>query len=494
MSAPIIAPVAAAATDAVAAVQPQVAFAPVAAADAAAAPPLVAFAFPTTVLTDRGGCPYNQDRAFVDAAHRQIGVFDGHGDHGEAAAQTAADTFAATHETPFSELFATAETNIRTAISTAVANAGISTIEEGGALYRRGIYGARGTQIRGGTTASVVRFDPDGAMTVANVGDSDVVIFDSDTDPGRSLIADHSCTNLDEWIRVHAAHPTTRFRFNNPNIYAAERPVWIPQAVLNPELPEPWALNPAGGYHYSDVRNSWATYVTVADGSESLAMTRALGDFHLKRHGVIAAPAIQTAPAPAPNTTRAVIIGSDGLWDTLQFEEARGIVYRADLVNRPDAATAALMAYGKERARTLMGAGHDNIACAVIYVMVAPPPPEAPPAFTGPLPLPPTLIDPDADSIAPLPAAEAPAVLDCALHGPMVRNPGGLWYTMNEAGYYSMTAPPCNGCARGDDDARIASLSAAYRDALYAYRDNPTQENKDAMDAAYRARYGAEGM
>lgn len=478
------APVAAAA----AAVQPLVAFAPVAAADAVA----VAFAFPTTVLTDRGGAAYNQDRAFVDAAHRQIGVFDGHGDYGEAAAQAAADTFvAAGTATPFPELFTTAESNIRTAISTAVANAGISTIEEGGALYRRGIYGARGTQIRGGTTASVVRFDPDGALTVANVGDSDVVIFDSDTDPGRSLIADHTCTNQDEWTRVHAAHPTTRFRFNNPYIYAADRPVWIPQAVLNPETDAAWALNPAGGYQYCDVRSSWGTYVTVADGSESLAMTRALGDFHLKRHGIIAAPAIQTAPAPNTGATRAVIIGSDGLWDTLQFEEARGIVYRADLVGRPDEATAALMAYGKERARALMGAGYDNIACAVVYVMVAPPPPEAPPAFAVPLPQP---LPPWIEAPAAAAAETVPAVLDCALHGPMVRNPGGLWYSMNSSGCYSMTAPPCNGCARGDADARIADLAAAYSEAMYAYRDNPTQENMDAMDAAHRARYGSEGV
>ena len=464
-----------------------------AATDAVAAVPLVAFAFPTTVLTDRGGAAYNQDRAFVDAAHRQIGVFDGHGDYGEAAAQAAADTFAATSESPLMDMFVVAEAAVRTAICTAVAAAGIATIEEGGALYRRGIYGARGTQIRGGTTASVVRFDPDGALTVANVGDSDVVIFDSDTDPGRSLMADHTCTNLEEWTRVHAAHPATRFRFNNPNIYAAERPVWIPQGVVNPEVDEPWALNPAGGYHYSDVRNSWATYLTTADGSESLAMTRALGDLHLKRHGVIAAPAVQTvpAPAPAPGTTRAVIIGSDGLWDTLQFEEVRGIVYRADLVGRPDEATATLMAYGKERARTLMGAGYDNIACAVVYVMVAPPmPPEAPPAFA--VPLPPWVEAPAAAAGA---AAESvPAVLDCALHGPMVRNPSALWYTRNSSGCYSMSAPPCNGCAHGVDDARIADLAAAYSEAMYAYRNNPTQENMDAMDAAHRARYGSEGV
>lgn len=355
-----------------------------AAADPVAA---IAFAFPTTVLTDAGGC------GFVDAAALQIAVFDGHGEHGEAAATATCRAFAAQAHIvqPFTDLFGSGETAVRNAIRAAANTKGIATMEEGGALYRRGIYGARGAQIRGGTTASIVRFDPDGSLTVANVGDSDVVVFDSDTDPGRSLI-------------------------------------------------------------------------TVA---------------------VIATPGVQTAPAPVitpagAGITRAVIIGSDGLWDTLHFEEARDIVYRADLVGRPDEASAALMAYGKERALALAGAEHDNITCAVVYVMVAPAPPAAPPAFA--LPLPP------ADWIAAA-APAAPAILDCALHGPPMRNPRGLWYTANESGHYSMSAPRCNGCAHGVADACIADLAAAYHEALYAYRENPTEENRVAMETAHRERY-----
>lgn len=366
-----------------------------AAADPVAAPaaePLVAFAFPTTVLTDAGGC------GFVDAVALQIAVFDGHGEHGEAAATAACRAFAAQAHLvqPFTDLFESGETAVRNAIRAAANTKGIATMEEGGGLYRRGIYGARGAQIRGGTTASIVRFGPDGSLTVANVGNSDVVVFDSDTDPGRSLIA-----------------------------------------------------------------------VADVDGT-----TRALG------RAVIATPGVQTAPAPVitpAGTTRAVIIGSDGLWDTLHFEEARAIVYRADLVGRPDEGSAALMAYGKERALALAGA---TITCAVVYVMVAPAPPAAPPAFA----LPP----PPADWIE---DAAAPAILDCALHGPPMRNPRGLWYTANESGHYSMSAPRCNGCAHGVADACIADLAAAYHEALYAYRENPTEENRVAMETAHRERY-----
>ena len=86
--------------------------------------------------------------------------------------------------------------------------------------------------------------------------------------------------------------------------------------------------------------------------------------------------------------------------------------------------------------------------------------------------------------------AEAPAVLDCALHGPPMRNPGGLWFSPNESGTYSSYAPPCNGCEHGVADACIAKLAAAYHQALYAYRENPTEENKVALEAAHRERYG----
>jgi len=70
-----------------------------------------------------------------------------------------------------------------------------------------------------------------------------------------------------------------------------------------------------------------------------------------------------------------------------------------------------------------------------------------------------------------------------------MRNPRGLWYTANESGHYSMSAPRCNGCAHGVADACIADLAAAYHEALYAYRENPTEENRVAMETAHRERY-----
>ncbi len=97
-----------------------------------------------------------------------------------------------------------------------------------------------------------------------------------------------------------------------------------------------------------------------------------------------------------------------------------------------------------------------------------------------------------AATAAPVVAAEAPAILDCALHGPPMRNPRGLWFSPNESGTYSSYAPPCNGCAHGVADACIARLAAAYHEALYVYREEPTEENKVALLDAHRERYGGE--
>jgi hypothetical protein len=92
----------------------------------------------------------------------------------------------------------------------------------------------------------------------------------------------------------------------------------------------------------------------------------------------------------------------------------------------------------------------------------------------------------------PVVPAEAPAILDCRLHGPPMRNPRGLWFSPNESGTYSSYAPPCNGCAHGVADACIARLAAAYHEALHVYREEPTEENKVALLAAHRERYGGE--
>ena len=46
--------------------------------------------FPEKPATDNGGERYQQDRACISVLTRTVGIFDGHGEYGEVAAQAAA--------------------------------------------------------------------------------------------------------------------------------------------------------------------------------------------------------------------------------------------------------------------------------------------------------------------------------------------------------------------------------------------------------------------
>lgn len=375
--------------------------------------------------TDAGGAAYNQDRAFVqtDSGITTIGVFDGHGTYGAEIAQAAA-TVAATQPTSTepTALMAILEDAARSVIATAVPDA----IREGGAIYRRLAWGGMGAPVRGGTTATICRIADDGSMTVSHLGDSDCIFWD--TDDGRpSDTADHTASSVTEFERIIRDHPRAGFRFDDQGGRLlrgrAPRPVFVrgdpplaPSHVTTP--PEaPWILNPAGGYCYSDVRGSWGVYFEAPDGQEALAMTRAIGDFHLKRYGLSIVPSVRSAPPPAPGRTRAIVTASDGLWDAVQYAEVRDLVRRPDLLGNAAAATAELLRWGLEKAHRHFGPVCDNITVAVTYVTVPLPPPPPPPTV-------------------------------CPLHGGPPREDGApppLGYSKNSRGEYATFAPCCNG-------------------------------------------------
>lgn len=400
-----------------------------AAAPADAPAVLVAVASPAT---DAGGNAYNQDRSFVqtDNGITTIGVFDGHGTYGAEIAQAAAE-IAATQPTSTdpTALMAALEDAARNVIATANPDA----VREGGAFYRRFPWGGKGAPIRGGTTATICRIAADGSMTVSHLGDSDCVFWDTDDAAPSTLMADHTAASVSEFERIRAAYPSAGFRFDDQGGRLlrgrAPRPVFVhgdpPLAPSHATTPPdaPWILNPKGGYCYADVRGTWGVYFEAPDGQEALAMTRAIGDFHLKRYGLSIVPSVIEAPPPAPGRTRAIVTASDGLWDAVQLDEVRDLVRRPDLLGNAIAATAELMRWGLEKARGHFGPNCDNITVAVTYVTV-PLPPAAEPQDPPP---PPTV---------------------CPLHGgPPTEDgaPPALGYSKNSRGEYSTYAPCCNG-------------------------------------------------
>jgi len=269
----------------------------------------------------------NQDVFFIK--DRMVGVFDGHGRNGLAAA-TAAATFFAASAAP--------------AVTFAEADAAVCAVLprwEGG--------------IVGGTTATVIQIAEDGAITVAHVGDSEVWAFDSAEAEGRQLTADHSPTSLDEYKRVRATVATpTEFRFVPADPRSRGRPVFVSEdGVFKP--------NPEGGHFHCDVRGSWAA--NICGHGVNLALTRALGDVELKPYGLSAVPSIIVEPAAAG---KVIVVASDGLWDILTPAEVQAIVIRPD--RDPVAAAAALMAAAEAAGSRLFGTDYDNITLVVIYV------------------------------------------------------------------------------------------------------------------------------
>lgn len=449
----------------------------VAGGSAAAAPAdaqaLVAVASPAT---DAGGSAVNQDRAFTqtDAATgiTTIGVFDGHGTYGAEIAQGAAEVAAAADPTtPLTDLMVRLEERARAVIAAIP-----DVVSEHGAFYRRAFYGS-GAPVRGGSTATINRINPDGSMEMAHLGDSDIVYWDTDDAEASNLMVDHSAASVTEFCRIRAACATAIFRFDDQGGRLLRgrqpRPVFVPAPLAaapagdGPAADE-WILNPKGGYCYADVRGTWGVYFEAPDGREALAMTRALGDFHLKRFGLIATPSVSTAPPPAAGQTRAIVVASDGLWDAVQHHEVRDLVRRPDLLGNAAAATAALLTWGLEKARGHFGSNVDNIAVSVTYVTV-------------PLP-------------APEPVAATCALgARCALHGRPgalgscpEEEPPALGYSRNSWGDYSTFAPLC--ACPGDPPVSVAEPEAdPYMVHLWRVEDTMIASAAPAARAAVEA-------
>lgn len=273
----------------------------------------------------------NQDTFFVGDGI--FGVFDGHGPQGLAAATAARDTLSAPTGT-FAE-----------------ADAAIPITYDGRC---------------NGTTASVLRVDKTtGALEVQHVGDSDVRYFDClDRDEAKSegigLTADHSALSKEEFLRIRALPMPAAFLYAvTSRSGGAPRPVFIPDASGS------WIQNPIGNY-YSTVRKEWAAYLQIPCRSQ-LAMTRALGDVVMKPYGVIATPSVLTAP-PLTEGTRAIVMASDGVWDTSQYAEISAIVRRPDLIGNAEAAAKAILAEALAKQAALLGPYGDNATVVVIYV------------------------------------------------------------------------------------------------------------------------------
>jgi hypothetical protein len=187
---------------------------------------------------------------------------------------------------------------------------------------------------------------------------------------GVSLTADHSPSSIDEFHRTRSAPQPGKFLFAaHPSApTSGRRPVFVESEGGT------WVANPAGGNYHCTVRLDWSAYFISPYDEESLAITRAIGDFNMRQYGLTAEPTVTTAEAPAPGVTRAIVMASDGVWDVMRYEDVCAIVRKPELLGNAEAATAALMKAAKEAGNVLFGLSMDNITAVVVYLTMPAPP------------------------------------------------------------------------------------------------------------------------
>jgi len=332
--------------------------------------------------THIGGSAEQQDRAAVlalpDGSIMSV-VADGHGPHGARVAQwavnwiTTADGLSALLTSDsVAATWAAIDDHIHARLLAHLMATGVSHMTFGKGIYRRGLYGARGPPIRGGTTLSIALVRPDGHVTAAHVGDSDIHVFTEGDTAGQSLMGDHTVTSRAEFDRIRALHPGAQFvmeaaAVGYPKSY--DRPVWVAGADGTFEL------NPLGPFFSTDVRDGWGGYLRAADESEGIAMTRALGDFNLQLlAGVSTVPHYQELPALPPghgSSERVVVNASDGFWDIVHYAEVAEVIWQPENRMNPAATAAALLELAKAKAIERLGALGDNITVSVIRVLAA---------------------------------------------------------------------------------------------------------------------------
>jgi serine/threonine protein phosphatase PrpC len=172
----------------------------------------------------------------------------------------------------------------------------------------------------GGATLSVCVDRPGRDMWVAHVGDTDICLVELATDAcNASMITeDHSPLNMDEFLRMVALCPSANFEYDRQRKDAPHLHIY----AQSPQEPCGWKKNPSPkrNVYYKNRANDLASYVSEGGGCASLANTRAIGDFRMKRAVALSAqPFIMRHPAL--NSSKRLIVASDGFWDSWPTDE-----------------------------------------------------------------------------------------------------------------------------------------------------------------------------
>ncbi len=217
-----------------------------------------------------------------------------------------------------------------------------------------------GDLIRGGTTMTVCAL-VHGKVYTANVGDSLAVVVSEDSMTGTIknlgtgeiyaqnqrvtlMCADHNPCNEQEMQRLKSTLLCPLYE----QISATQKGTPIESGK---------------GHYYKNVRQEWATVVSPQDGqpfSDTLSMTRSLGDFYLQTLGLLCKPDVFEY---TPTGRFAILIATDGVWDNFLFPEISDWI---DFENPANYNVSALLEENRVRATRNFGESRDN-ATAILF-------------------------------------------------------------------------------------------------------------------------------
>ena len=219
--------------------------------------------------------------------YKIFGVFDGHGTYGQEYVISAKEKFA--------------EKLVKLDFSKEINSQIITIFNEINAFLELPKY------VSTGCTVSFLIITKE-KMYVVTVGDSDIYIFDEEHNL-EILNNPHGGTNEEEMKRLKE-FPNTTINFATTTGKFTD-PVWTDDKMIPID---------ASKYQYFKNRmNEPAIYICSKLVPHKLAMTRSLGDYGLKSHGIICTPEIKEFPFPKSKSQ--VLIASDGFWDSWKKEE-----------------------------------------------------------------------------------------------------------------------------------------------------------------------------
>ena len=208
----------------------------------------------------------------------------------------------------------------------------------------------------GGSTLSICVMRKDRDIVVANVGDSDVIMFDKETKTSTYFSTEHSSNNLEEFKRIIVDYPETRFCYDR--VRKQRRYPIIDMFVKNDDGEYVPNKKPTTNCYYKNVRNDLASKICLTGFElKHITVSRSIGDFfHKEKMGLISKPTVSKFPPLTEN--QFIICASDGFWDCWKFEE----IFTEFIENNET-----WESKHSSHTKSLFGRSHDDMSCYFIY-------------------------------------------------------------------------------------------------------------------------------